>query len=672
MIRTLLVFLLTFSASQAAAEAPLPAWIEVRALPDLSADPDPDFISNGVHQILLDRQYRLFDGGFETFHRDVRRVLQRPGLEDVGAIRIDFDPADEELIVHDIWRIRDGVRTRIENLEFLTIRRESEIDYGILDGRLTRYADIGGIRVGDAIDLSYSLRVRPEVFPDRFIAIVTARPAAGYQVDRTRISVPAGREIRVNGPARPFVDETAGTKTYEWAFENAAPPDFGPMLQDWETVFGLTRVTDAAEWTDVVAAVQNDYAPQPLPVELAARVDALEGSEAERVTAAFRIVQDEIRYMGIAIGAGGYIPRPPSLVWSRRFGDCKDKALLLVSMLDRMGIAADAALVDLDNGRGLADHPPSPYAFNHAIVRVRGAEGDYFLDPTDVLQGGVGPDIRTSDFRWALPLFPGSDRLVPVPLTTSIRPDYEVISQFQFETSGDYAVELVETTIYRGESADRQRYQVISDGLQDRASSYLDWCQDRFPGAEVLSEMTFEDDLDSNTFVIRERYGLPAEGFDEHWDKFWLNPYATKGELPEAPDGTVERRIEVEPVFHRHRVELLGQPDLGVPQALSQETPFFRFHRTGEALEDGIAATFELETRADGIAADQVEAYREAYDSAYDQRDYWYELTRPNTVMSTQLISGLSAERTIALASILLALTVVGVSGARGYRQARA
>ena len=213
---------------------------------------------------------------------------------------------------------------------------------------------------------------------------------------------------------------------------------------------------------------------------------------------------------------------------------------------------------------------------------------------------------------------------------------------------------------------------MISDGLQDRASSYLDWYQDRFPGAEVLSEMTFEDDLDSNTFVIRERYGLPAEGFDEHWDKFWLNPYATKGELPEAPDGTVERRIEVEPVFHRHRVELLGQPDLGVPQALSQETPFFRFHRTGEVLEDGIAATFELETRADGIAADQVEAYREAYDRAYDQRDYWYELTRPNAVMSTQLISGLSAERTIALASILLALAGVGVSGARGYRQARA
>ena len=79
-------------------------------------------------------------------------------------------------------------------------------------------------------------------------------------------------------------------------------------------------------------------------------------------------MQQQIRYVGIEIGIGGWKPHPAEDIFRNRYGDCKDKATLLIAMLDAVGIRATWVLVDTH--RGFVDpHTPSIDG-NHAIAAI--------------------------------------------------------------------------------------------------------------------------------------------------------------------------------------------------------------------------------------------------------------------------------------------------------------
>lgn len=77
-----------------------------------------------------------------------------------------------------------------------------------------------------------------------------------------------------------------------------------------------------------------------------------------------------IRYFGIEIGWGGWVPRRPDVVLSRGLGDCKDKALLMVELLRRRGVAAVPVLIVSPRDHFVDEALPSVFVFDHAIVGV--------------------------------------------------------------------------------------------------------------------------------------------------------------------------------------------------------------------------------------------------------------------------------------------------------------
>lgn len=116
---------------------------------------------------------------------------------------------------------------------------------------------------------------------------------------------------------------------------------------------------------------------------------------ASRVHAVYRHVADKIRYVGLEFGIHSLQPHAPALVLQRQFGDCKDKATLIVALLAELGIPAEVALVrTADNGR-LGDGVASLGVFNHAIAYVPGL--NWWLDgtvqghaPGEVPEGNAG------------------------------------------------------------------------------------------------------------------------------------------------------------------------------------------------------------------------------------------------------------------------------------------
>jgi transglutaminase-like putative cysteine protease len=116
----------------------------------------------------------------------------------------------------------------------------------------------------------------------------------------------------------------------------------------------------------------------------------------ERMEAIFDYVKREIRYVSIGLGKSGYEPQNAKQVFKNKYGDCKDKSTLLISMLRTAGIPAYYVLIPTTSVGNLIKDFSFPFQFNHCIVAVENGDKYYFLDPV------------AEDYRFDY--LPGSDR----------------------------------------------------------------------------------------------------------------------------------------------------------------------------------------------------------------------------------------------------------------------
>ena len=130
------------------------------------------------------------------------------------------------------------------------------------------------------------------------------------------------------------------------------------------------------------------------------------------------LVQDKVRYVALAMAAGGYVPADASATWSRRFGDCKGKTALLLGLLHSMSIEAVPVLVSSSGGDGLDQRLPLVGVLDHVIVRAIIGGRVYWLDGTR--KDDVNLDRLTVPyFGWGLPVVPTRAallRMQPQPL----------------------------------------------------------------------------------------------------------------------------------------------------------------------------------------------------------------------------------------------------------------
>ncbi len=178
------------------------------------------------------------------------------------------------------------------------------------------------------------------------------------------------------------------TVTYKWvkrnipAFESepVMPPEmnylqyveFAPA--DWET------------WNDVSEWYNKYYFAPQLNITDKIKDEASNlttgcTSETEKIRKVFAFVQG-LRYVAIELGDGGYRPNQPQIVLEREYGDCKDKSILLISLLRSLGVEAKPVLL-LTSGEGIIHTNFPSWDFNHMIVKATEGNGQaYWLDPT--------------------------------------------------------------------------------------------------------------------------------------------------------------------------------------------------------------------------------------------------------------------------------------------------
>jgi len=102
----------------------------------------------------------------------------------------------------------------------------------------------------------------------------------------------------------------------------------------------------------------------------------------KRMKSIYYFVRDNIRYVAIHLGRGGYVPHYPRQVFENKYGDCKDISALLISMLKGIGIKAHPALICTKDYGFIDTTICSLDPFDHMIVYLPGEDEPIWLDAT--------------------------------------------------------------------------------------------------------------------------------------------------------------------------------------------------------------------------------------------------------------------------------------------------
>ena len=388
-------------ADEGFAIGPAPAWVErvaVEGLPEL-----PQLPLAPLQYLLIDEQTRLEPNGQVRYLRQVQKINSTTALERAAQLSITFDPSYQKLTLHEVAVWRDGQRLdRLDRAAVKLLRRETQLERQMIDGRMTATMVLADLRVGDRVEWAASLSGSNPVFEGKYVDIQslesTGGPAALIQ---RRLLAPAGRTIahQIRIPGVEVTEPARSDGWHETLVRRRALPQFtpDPRTPPEDFLDHLLEWSEFTSWPDVAAWAARQFAPaledHAAVADKAAEIRAASSDPEQRITLALDFVQQQVRYFGTETGASSHRPALARDVLAQRYGDCKDKSALLVNLLGQLDIEATPALVSTMLKRSVSKRLPSPLAFNHAIVAVTmpGAAASaqpLWLDATRSLQHG--------------------------------------------------------------------------------------------------------------------------------------------------------------------------------------------------------------------------------------------------------------------------------------------
>ena len=610
-----LLFLLSSATPLSAAPPwgvrPAPVWVVHLEAP-LAREGEADDVHGGMDYLLVDQQIRATTRSEERYSRQVRRVLSPSGVQNASELTITFDPSYERLVFHHIQLERGG-RT-IDALvpgEIKVIQREASLGEGIYDGTLTAVVFLKDVRPGDVIDHAYTLEGGNPILGGRFATVLEMGYGVPTRRIHHRILWPSDRALYLHGhrtSVDPEIREQGGVRSYEWDLQDISATDEDDETPPWYDPYPWVQVGDFASWAEVAGWARKlfDSARQPHAVDaLAARLRAEHRAPEEQALAAIRFVQDEIRYLGLEMGPGSHRPQSPARVLEQRYGDCKDKSLLLVTLLEGLGIEADPALVQTTAGATLDKWQPSPFAFDHAIVRATVGGKTLWIDATVSGQGGGLADFETPEFPRALVLRPETTALSALGSPGPTVPTTVVEEMY---TVGEPGPRLEVKTTHTGGEADAMREVLATTPIADVAKTYLNhYAQDSLR-IEPDGLPHFQDDRRRNVVTVLEAYRLP--GFWTSREKSF-SPWALEERLrkPGSPRRAAPLAVE-HPVHVVHTITVrLPRPLAVPPEEVTVDDPAFRFRHAARIEGQTVTLSYAYASLTDHVPAERLEAY---------------------------------------------------------------
>lgn len=675
--RSLFLFLIlligpvsTARADETVGKGPAASWIKQVDIP--AADPArADQIKNGISWLLADEQIIHRDHGYDDYSRTVYKIVDRPGLEQGASIDLQFDPSRHKVTLNHLRIIRDGaVLDRLSDVKFDIFRQEKDAEKGVYDGWLTAHVNIDDARVGDVVDYGETYEITPLVGKGLFFYSFSTEWEEPVGLIRTSIVWPASQPlaIKLRGTGiKPVISASGADSVYLWEIANPKPVKVEENVPADFPAWGSIDVSSSATWQSVIDAVQPYYKPATaFPAAFAAKLDDIASKHPlpeDRMIQAMRLVQDEVRYVSLSMGSGSYIPRDPATVIQSGFGDCKDKALLLTSALTRLGISAQVALADLDQGRALDQHLPALRDFDHAIVKATIGAKTYWLDATNYLQGGNADNFPQPDYGFALPIF-GNGALEKMPSAEPKNPTINVAEDFSFPAQADGHLTLTVLSTYEGADADGMRSKLASRSVSDLSDSYLKYYSKRYPGIESASKLEIVDRRDDNVVSVKESYQLPAQALSasDLAKNFPIKGADLGSDLPTPT--IVDRAAPISlgsPIYRRHTVTVSNlKARFSGEDIKDVVTPYLSLTSSWHSTPSTFRVQWDFRTLATQVPARAIGDYLKSVKDVGDNIDWTYNFAHRDEPADASPVDPENPGQELITILVMLSLFVAG------------
>ncbi len=585
---------------------------------------------------------RLLDLGSATVKPDGTVVaryrltykLFNERARDLAEVNLPYNSSYQEIQVLSARTIkRDGSVIKVRPADIRTTAQFG--DYLMYDDAQGYGFSMPGIEDNCIIDYTWEETTRPLFLPGHFTTFWGFNGPEPVGVSRFTLHVPTSKPVRsrVANDASLKATETTSpdgkTLTYVWEKRNLKPVELEPAMPAFGQIAKWMEVSSLDSWQEIASWFWKLESPQAkgTPAIRATVASLIQGktSEEEKARALYDWCANRVRYVGLEFGLSAYKPHIAGEVHDKLYGDCKDKATLLITMLDLAGIKAAPVLLHAEDRRDMQESLPTLNAFNHCIALATVNGKEVWLDATaeacaygDIPAGDRGVD--------AFVIQDGRGAFRRIPPYTGEENGIDVLSKITFAPDGSAKADV--SMSLRGESGQGMRARARSTTPEQRKQIAQGLAQRLSAGATVTNFTLPDGSHKDGPFVMTVAAEAPRLahktgnllliplGFGSAEER--TNPYqAEKRKWPVVEETAATTRSTTE-------IKLPDGYDLeDLPTSLDLDSPIQNFHRTVAKSADGRTVTIvtTVASKPGSAAPDQYSKVRAYFDEVLKTSD---------------------------------------------------
>ncbi len=327
------------------------------------------------------------DASYTQYLEEQDRVDTPQGVSLLGERKITYNSTLEDVEVLEAYTIQpDGTRINVP-LDKIRTQDEVEDDGAIYSDSKSKVIIYPKLEVGSQVYYrAKSVQHTPE-FPGHFFASYHFSPHVIYENLTMELVHDVGIEVGVNTKGmqggKLQVPSQPHTVAYKFTFSQnkAYPSEAGRVdLPDFAPNFSASTFKTYADVGQAYQIRAKEKATvTPAIQKLANQLTANAKTNLDKVKVLHHWVAQNIRYLGIYVGAGGFVPHDAQSILDNRYGDCKDHVVILEALLAAVGIDSSPALINSGTAF-LLPTLPTPGIFDHVITYVPSL--NVFIDST--------------------------------------------------------------------------------------------------------------------------------------------------------------------------------------------------------------------------------------------------------------------------------------------------
>jgi len=429
----------------------------------------------------------LSEDKIRTHVREAYKILRPEGRE-LGTVHVPFNRSRKITGLHGWCIPAQGKDYEVKEKDAVDVSAPAE-GGELVDDVKFRLLRIPAPDVGNIVGYEYEVEEQPFWLQDTW----EFQGRDPVRESHYSLQLPPGWVFKVSWLSHEEVkpDERGGN-VLQWAVSGVKGIRLEPDMPPWEGLAGqmivsffpsggTSRKNEFANWEGVGSWLGTLYSGRMDASDaIKQEINVLTGGKTStllKMQAIAGFVQHDIRYVAIELGIGGWQPHAAPDVFSHRYGDCKDKATLMRTMLREIGVDSYQVAINTERG-SVTRETPAHSAFNHVILAIKLPEGAYdsslvatmqhpklgrilFFDPTNDITpfGQIRGHLQAN---YGLLVTPDGGELVELPQQPSAMNSIQRVGKLTLAVNGALKGEVTEVRLGDRAASERWRLRIVT------------------------------------------------------------------------------------------------------------------------------------------------------------------------------------------------------------------